>query len=102
MIRLSVTDLESLRYFKSAEDATLDKLLIDLAHVSIPTPKMEAGRAMAKFFENATCGSIVDGTKVEGWTLCFDLDAAIDLPQVSSPLRADRSPWLERWMGSTA
>ena len=82
MMRLSVTDLESLRYFRTAEDASLDKLLLDLAHVSAPTPKMEAGRAMAKFFEAAQVGSIVDGSKVDGWTLCFDMDAEIDLPQV--------------------
>ena len=82
MMRLSVTDLESLRYFRTAEDASLDKLLLDLAHVSAPTPKMEAGRAMAKFFEAAQVGSIVDGSKVDGWTLCFDMDAEIDLPSV--------------------
>lgn len=82
MMRLSVTDLESMRYFRTAEDASLDKLLLDLAHVSAPTPKMEAGRAMAKFFEAAQVGSIVDGSKVDGWTLCFDMDAEIDLPSV--------------------
>lgn len=82
MMRLSVTDLESLRYFRTSEDASLDKLLLDLAHVSAPTPKMEAGRAMAKFFETAQVGSIIDGSKIDGWTLCFDMDAEIDLPQV--------------------
>jgi hypothetical protein len=82
MIRLSVTDLESLRYFKSAEDATLDKLLLDLAHVSAATPKMEAGGAMAKFFETVDCESVVGNVTVDGWTLCFALDDAIDLPQV--------------------
>jgi hypothetical protein len=82
MLRLSVTDLESMRYFKSAEDASLDKLILDLAHVSAPTAKMEAGRAMAKFFEGAECDSIIGDVKIDGWTLCFALDAEIDLPQV--------------------
>ena len=81
MLRLSVSDLESLRYFKTMEDRTLDNLLAELAHVSAPTPKMQAGKAMAQFFENASEGEL-ESITVNGWQLDFELDAAIPLPVV--------------------
>lgn len=81
MIRLNVTDLESFRYYKTAEDATLSKLIEDLAHVSPPTRKMEAGRAMARFFETAKEGEI-DATIVDGWRFVFAMEAEIALPVV--------------------
>jgi len=79
MIRLSVTALESYRYFKNAEDGDLDRLLADLAHVSPPTRKMAAGRALAKFFEHARDGA-QDAAVVDGWRFDFNLDAAVALP----------------------
>lgn len=81
MLRLSVSDLESLRYFKASEDRTLDDLLSDLAHVSTATPKMQAGHAMAAFFESAREGEM-ESAAVEGWHIDFELDAAIALPSV--------------------
>lgn len=81
MLRLSVTHLESLRYFKNAEDATLDKLLADLAGVGDATRKMLAGKVMAKFWENATEGEM-DAATVDGWRINFNLDAEIPVPPV--------------------
>lgn len=81
MLRLSVTDLETLRYFKSREDAPLSDLLASLAHVSPPTRKMEAGKAMASFWEHAAEGPI-DSAKSCGWTINFCLDADVSVPPV--------------------
>jgi hypothetical protein len=81
MLRISVTDLESFRYFKNLEDRTLDDLLADLAHVSPPTPKMAAGKALASFFETARIGD-TEEVLVDGWQFFFDLDAAVPLPVV--------------------
>jgi hypothetical protein len=78
-MRLNVTDLESYRYFKNREDADLDKLLHDLAHVSPPNRKMQAGSAMAKFFEHAEAGPI-DQVQSEGWTFYFNIEGDWMLP----------------------
>lgn len=81
MLRISVTDLETLRYFKQREDAPLSDLLASLAHVSPPTRKMAAGKVMAKFWEHASEGAI-DSATVDGWTVNFNLDAEVPVPPV--------------------
>lgn len=80
MIRISVTDLESFRYWKANEDATLEDLLIRLRHEEPPTPAMEAGRAFAKLMETAPLGDMAS-TWVDGWQFTFALDADVELPQ---------------------
>jgi hypothetical protein len=82
MIRLSVTDLESYRYWKADEDSTLDQLLVRLRHEEPPTPAMKAGRAFAKLFENIDDG-LLGVADVDGWRFDFTrLEAEIALPPV--------------------
>lgn len=82
MIRLSVSDLESIRYWKDGEDGTIEDLQRKLRHQEPPTDAMEAGAAFAKFFERTRTGEI--GTVVEsGWTFDFsDLDMELPISPV--------------------
>jgi len=79
MLRLSVSDLESYRYWKASEDAPLEDLIARLSHVVQPTPQMEAGRAFAKLFENAEDG-LYERADANGWSFRFELDAHVELP----------------------
>jgi hypothetical protein len=79
MIRLSVSDLESYRYWKENESATVDELIVKLAHLEPPTPNMEAGRAFAKFWEHANFGQ-TDIVEVDGWTFDFsEVEATLQI-----------------------
>lgn len=82
MIRLSVSDLESLRYWKDRDDQDLDALLAKLRHEEPATQQMEAGAAFAKLMENANEGVLLERT-VMPWTFDFrDLDATLALPPI--------------------
>lgn len=81
MIRLSVSDLETYRYWKADEDATLDDLVARLTRREPPTPQMEAGAAFAKLMEHAREGELIDA-EVDGWHFSFALDDSIALPPV--------------------
>jgi len=78
-MRLSVTNLESFRYFKSREDSDVETLVADLAHVSPPNRKMLAGKALASFLEHAKQDTL-DSATVDGWRFDFNLDASIPSP----------------------
>lgn len=83
MIRLSVSDLESFRYWKEREDQGLPELLAKLRHEEPPTPNMEAGKAFAKLFENSIEGSELEQASVDGWTFGFSrLTHSIAVPAV--------------------
>lgn len=91
MIRISVTELESYRYFKEREDMTVADLVADLRHEKPPTPQMEAGRAFALFMETARHDGIGgDEATVDGWRFIFDVDAELELPDVRE-LKAEAS-----------
>ncbi len=79
MIRISASDLEGFRYWKSNEDSTLEELIARLSHKEPPTPKMEAGAAFAKFMEHAREGA-VNSVMVDGWEFFFALEDTIALP----------------------
>lgn len=81
MIRLSVTDLESFRYWKGREDATTEDLLRELAHVAPPTRQMMAGRAWARLWESSSPGEL-DAAVIDGWRFIFALDAALYVPPI--------------------
>lgn len=81
-IRIRVTDLETYRHWKDAEDATLDELLARLRHTDPPTPQMEAGRAFAKLLERVCYGQALDVEKQDGWEFHFDLDGELAWPGV--------------------
>lgn len=82
MIRLSVSDLETWRYWKDNEDSTLDELVARLTKKEPPTPQMAAGAAFAKLMEHAKTGSDLDLVKIDGWEFAFALEASIALPPV--------------------
>lgn len=81
MLRLSVTALESFRYWKGREEATIDDLRADLTYSSPKTPQMEAGGAMARALEDAQAGDL-GIVERDGWTFDFSgLDAEMALPE---------------------
>lgn len=82
MIRISASDLESLRYWKNDEDSTLEDLLRRLRHEEPPSEQMEAGRAFAKFMEHAREAE-VQSAEIDGWEFFFDLEAEMKI----SPIR---------------
>lgn len=74
MIRLSVSDLESYRYWKANEDGTLADLVARLTKKDPPTPQMQAGAALAELFEHATPRSIDEWSHCSGWRFRFAID----------------------------
>lgn len=70
MIRLSVSDLESFRYWKNRDDQDVADLVRKLKHEEPPTVQMEAGKAFAKLMENA----IADTVMVERTVMPFTFD----------------------------
>lgn len=81
MMRVSVSDLESLRWWQNDEDSTLEDLLRRLRHEDPPNDAMLAGRAFAKFMEHAR-ESDVQSAVVDGWEFYFDLDAEMPISPV--------------------
>jgi hypothetical protein len=80
---LSVSDLESLRYWKERDDQDLDALLVKLRHEEPRTPQMEAGQAFANLMEHAAPDTVMVERTVTPWTFDFtELDTSIALPPV--------------------
>lgn len=71
MIRLSVSDLESFRYWKMRDDQDVADLVRKLKHDEPPTPQMEAGRAFATLMENAIPDTVMVERTVFPWTFDF-------------------------------
>lgn len=83
MIRISVSDLESLRYWRADEESTMDDLAARLRRTEPPTEQMSAGSALAKLFETRA-GRNLDVETVDGWTFDFsEMSGSMPL----SPLR---------------
>lgn len=78
-MRLSVGDLESLRRWREREDQDLATLLAKLRRQEPPTRQMEAGKALAKFFEHATEKNY-GGAISDGWEFEFKCDVDFRLP----------------------
>jgi hypothetical protein len=78
---MSVSHLESLRYWKGREDSRVEDLIADLTRKSAPTPQMEAGGDLASLFESVSPGAL-DEVIVDGWHFKFELDAEIDVPLI--------------------
>jgi hypothetical protein len=78
MLRISVSDLDSYRYWKGAEDQDLEVLLGRLRGDEPPSPQMAAGQAFHKLMEEAKEGEIL-GRDVDGWKIRFSLDIDIEL-----------------------
>ena len=82
MIRLSVTDLESYRFWKDDEDATPEDMIRRLRRLDPPTDQMEAGRAFAKVMEHADPRHELTVAECDGWTFRFDGDWDLSLPDL--------------------
>lgn len=80
-LRVSVSDLDALRYFLTNEDAELEPLLAQLRRESEPTPAMRAGTALHTALEISTPGEYGDLT-ADGYTFVFDIDGEVDLPEI--------------------
>src|SRR5262245_16136642 len=72
MIRISVSDLETVRYYKANERASMAELVAKLKRAEPPTPQMRAGSALAKLFEHQS-GEVLDLATVDG--IRFDFGA---------------------------
>ena len=82
MIRMSVSDLESYRYWKDSDDSEMPDLLRKLRHQDPPTMQMEAGKAFAKVFERLK-HDVAETATEDGWTFDFTaLDQEINLSPV--------------------
>lgn len=80
-MRISVTDLDSFRYWKDSE-MTIDELVQRLRGKFEPTPAMMAGRAFHSMLEHANLGEI-DICDVDGYRFDFrQLKAEIAMPSV--------------------
>jgi len=80
-IRISVTEIDALRWFRADEEADLVDFLRRLRKEEPPTEAMLAGTALHKALETATEGE-VKGFSVDGFSFSFDADATIDLPAI--------------------
>ena len=81
MIRLSVTDLDSYRWWMASEEAELDDLLRRLRRQEPPTEAMMAGRAFHKILETAKDGEL-STIEMDGFRFRFDVNDEIALPPV--------------------
>lgn len=75
-MRISVTDLDSFRYFKATEDMDLAALLARLRREEPPSPAMLAGRAFHKVLEKAAWES-ADTAEADGYKFHFRADCVI-------------------------
>lgn len=79
-MRLSVTMLDSYRYYRDNEDASLDDLLATLRRETVPTLAMKAGSALHKALE--TCNADTETLAADGFTFRFAEDCPLPLPAI--------------------
>lgn len=81
-MRVSVTDLDALRYFKQSEYGDLEQLLAQLRGKAEPSEAMKVGRAFHGALERMPAGAF-ETTQSEGYTFYFDeIEADLWLPDV--------------------
>lgn len=83
MLRLSVTDLDSFRYWQQAEDEYMDTaaLLRRLRREEPPSREMAAGKALHSLLEHGT-EAVLETSVADGIKFYFTLDAALTLPPI--------------------
>jgi hypothetical protein len=82
VIRLSVTDLDSMLYWRESEDMDFEALLTRLRGQEPPGPNMLAGRAFHKLLENASEGGEWFAAEQDGIRFDFAIDEEIALPTI--------------------
>lgn len=80
-MRISVSEIDSYRYWKGNEDVPLEKLLSDLRKKDPPSQDMLAGRALHKIMETANEGEI-KFAEMDGFTFDFALDEPLSIPPI--------------------
>lgn len=82
-LRVSVSDVDSYRYFLESEDMTLDALLSRLRREEPPTENMLAGTALHKWLEDHhPAESLTSTIEADGFRFRFDADIELALPTV--------------------
>lgn len=80
-MRVSVTDVDALRYFMAQDDGDLEKLLRQLRREEPPTDAMRAGTAFHAALELAQEGEVED-LEAQGYSFEIAADVAIELPDI--------------------
>jgi hypothetical protein len=80
-LRVSATDVDQLRYYRTADEMELADLIARLKHLMPSSEAMEAGTALHKAIELAQPGEHTGFTQ-DGFTFSFETDAVIDLPVI--------------------
>ena len=87
-MRVSATDIDALRYFKTAEHedadaeaAALVALIAQLRREGGETPAMAMGKALHKALELATAGEFAE-LEADGYRFQFPTNVEIDLPDI--------------------
>lgn len=82
-LRVSVSDLDTYRYYRQNEDVTLEDCIARLRHKTPPTPAMLAGRALHGILEQTAYDAPeVISVKGNGYQFNFDCDVDLDVPAV--------------------
>lgn len=81
MIRLSVSDLDAMLYWRDSDD-DLETFLKQLRREEPPGPNMLASRAFHSLLENSSEGGEFFATERDGWRFDFAIDQEIALPQI--------------------
>lgn len=88
-LRVSVTDLDQLRYYRDDENGVeLAELIARLKHLMPSSEAMEAGTALHKALELAELGEF-KGLEADGFTFSFETDAEIELAPIRE-IKAER------------
>lgn len=84
-MRVSVTHLDQLAYFRASEgeswEMPLDELIRRLLNKEPPSPAMLAGSAFHGILENATYGMELHEVERDGFRFRFELEGEVSLPQ---------------------
>lgn len=82
-MRVSVSDIETYRYYKQHEDVTLEHCLSQLRRQTPPSPAMAAGRALHGILEHAAYGEPeAISVKGDGYVFHFNCEINLQVPIV--------------------
>lgn len=93
-LRISVTDLDQLAYYRQSDTMTLDELLDRLLRRTPPSPAMRAGSAFHSVLERAQAGDVLDDLEQDGFRFRFACEADLALPPVRE-LKAVRPMYVD-------
>jgi hypothetical protein len=91
VIRLSVSDLETYRYWAAREDSTIEELVAELSGVAEPSHQMLASRAFHKALEELAVTD-VHVLEQDGYRFDFQIEGELFVPAIRE-LKAEK-PWM--------